>query len=373
MTMRSILVVLFLFSLCQQASTAPAQQAPPAPAQQAPPAPAGDPERGRVLWQETFHIECRDCHGANGEGGFGPDLAGRNLTRAQFIHAVRNPWGIMPAYAESQLSDRELIDLAAFFDSLPSVDQPGPWRREVPAGASPGLAAATTAGCAQCHNPSFNNGRSVMGGINADFEWFKAIVYTHTAAFPPTQARLGEPPFERLGMGSFSPSRLPESMLQDMWTHIVDLGFRPRMHGQLSAGVPSTDGVVYTLDVENMGVEGTGLTAEEVTVTLAVPAGATVVAATGAGYQGVRRDEQPAAGRGGGGRGGAAAANGDVAVWEAPRVAPGDRQTYTLTLSQAGTATDNLRGRVSWTRPTVTTGPSDSVNIAPAPLGAQSR
>ena len=212
-----------------------------------------------------------------------------------------------------------------------------------------------------------------MGGINADFEWFKAIVYTHTTAFPPTQARLGEPPFERLGMGSFNPSRVTEAMLQDVWDHIVALGFRPRMHGQLSAGVPSADGVVYTLDVENTGVENVGLAAEDVTVTLAVPAGTTVVTATGAGDQGVRRDEQPAAGRGGRGRGGAAAASGDVAVWEVSRIAPQDRQVYTLTLSQAATATANLRGTVRWTRPTVKTGPSDSVNIAPAPLGVQSQ
>jgi len=150
----------------------------------------------------------------------------------------------MPAFAESQISDRELVDLAAYFDSLPSVDQPGPWRVQVPAGAPRGLAVATTAGCVQCHNPSFNNGRGVMGAINANFEWFKSIVYVHTAAYPPTRARLGEPPYERLAMGSFSPARLPESMLQDVWTYIVDLGFRARMRGQLSAGVPSTDGVV---------------------------------------------------------------------------------------------------------------------------------
>jgi len=342
MTMRSLLVVLFLLPLPQQA----------------PPAPAGDPERGKVLWEETEHVECRECHGVNGEGGFGPDLAGRSLTRAQFIHAVRKPWGIMPAFAESQISDRELVDLAAYFDSLPSVEQPGPWRVPVRTGTPRGLVVATTAGCVQCHHPLFNNGRGVMGAINADFEWFKAIVYTHTAAYPSTRARLGEPPFERLAMGSFSPSRLPESMLQDVWTYIVDLGFRARMHGQLSAGVPSTDGVVYRLDLENTGLEGTGLAAEDVTVTLAVPAGATVVTATGAGYQGVRRDER---------------AKADVAVWGVSRMAPGDHQTYTLTLSKAGTATGNLRGTIRWTKPTVKTGPSDSENIAPAPLGVQSQ
>jgi mono/diheme cytochrome c family protein len=356
MTMRALLVVLFLLSLSQYTPQAQQTQAP-----------AGDPARGKVLWLETEHVECRDCHGVDGEGGFGPDLAGRNLTRAQFIHAVRKPWGIMPAFAESQISDRELNDLVAYFATLPSVDQPGPWKREVPAGASPGLAAATTYGCAQCHAPGFNNGRAVMGAINANFEWFTSIVYAHTTAFPPTQARIGEPPFERLGMGTFSPSRLPVSKLQDIWAYIVDIGFRARMEGHLSAGVPSTDGVVYTLNVENTGVAGVGLAAEDLTVTVAVPAGATVVAATGAGYQGVRRDDQPAAGRGGGGRGGGAAATVDVAVWEVPRIAAGDHQTYTLTLSQAATATNNLRGAIRWTRPTVKTGPSDTVNIAPAP------
>jgi cytochrome c553 len=336
MKTRFLLAALFLLPLPQQAL---AQQ--------------GDVERGKLLWLKTEHVECRECHGDNGEGGFGPDLAGRNLTRAQFIHAVRKPWGVMPAYAESQIGDRELDDLMALFRTLPAVAQPGPWRRTVPAGAHRGLAAATNAGCTQCHAPAFNNGRGVMGAINADVEWFKEIVYSHAAAYPKTEARLGEKPYERLAMGSFSPARLPESTLQDIWSYITDLGFRARMRGRLSAGAPSANGVTYRLDVENTGVTGTGLAAEDVTVSLVVPAGTKVVATTGAGYQGVRRDE---------------ALKGEVAVWTVPRIAPKDQQTYTLTLSQAGTATNNVRGNVRWTRPAVKTGPSDVENIAPAPL-----
>lgn len=340
MTMRSLLVLLFLLPLPQQA----------------PPAPAGDAEKGKVLWKQTEHVECHECHGPNGEGAFGPDLAGRKLTTAQFLHAVRKPWGIMPAYPASQISDSDLLDLIAYFDSLPTVAEPGPWRVTVAPGASRGLQFATTAGCVQCHAALFNNGRGVMGAINANFDWFKGIVYAHTVSYPPTRARLGEPPQERLAMGNFSPTRVPESMLQDIWTYIVDLGFRPRMRGQVSAGVPSANGVVYTLEVANIGLVGAGLTAEDLTVSLAVPAGATAVTATGAGYQGVRADER---------------AKADVAVWTVPRMAPGDHQTYTLTLSKAGTA--NLRGTVRWTKPTVKTGPSDAENIVPAPLGGQSQ
>jgi hypothetical protein len=195
-----------------------------------------------------------------------------------------------------------------------------------------------------------------MGAIAADFEWFKGIVYTHTTALPQTRALLGEPPLERLAMGSFSPSRLPESMLREIWTYIADIGFRARMSGLLSAGVASANGVTYTLDVKNTGVRGKGLTAEDLTITLRVPAGVSVVAATGAQYEGVRRDER---------------ANADVAVWRAPRMAPGDQQTYTITLSRAGTAADNLRGTISWTKPVVKTGPTDSQNISPAPLSGQ--
>jgi cytochrome c553 len=338
MTMRVLLVALFLLPLSQQALAQ---------------APTGDVERGKALWLKTEHVECRECHGDNGEGHFGPDLAGRNLTRAQFIQAVRKPWGIMPAYAESQISDRELDDLMALFRTLPGVAQPGPWRRTVPANASPGLAAATTTGCTQCHAPAFNNGRGVMGAIGADFEWFKGIVYNHPAAYPPTQAMLGEKPFERLAMGSFSAARVPEATLRDIWSYITDLGFRARMRGQLSAGTQAANGVTYRLDVENTGVAGKGLTAEDVTVSLVVPAGAKVVATTGAGYQGVRRDEQ---------------LKGDVAVWTVARMAPKERQSYTLTLSQAATAQNNLRGNIRWMKPAVKTGPNDVENIAAAPL-----
>ena len=320
-------------------------------------APAADPQAGKTLWEGPL-IECRYCHGAKGEGAFGPDLAGRTLTVAQFTHAVRRPWGIMPTFIESQISDREIADLAAYFGGLPSVAQPGPWRRELPAGAPRGLEAVTTVGCIQCHPPTMNNQRTQMGAVNADFEWFKAIVYTHTTAILQHRALLEEAPPERVLMGNFSRSRLPESVLQEIWTYLRDLGLRTPMAGRLSAGVASANGVTYTLNVENFGVRGKGLTAEDLTVTLIVPAGANVVSATGDGYQGVRRDEQ---------------AKGNVAVWRVPRMAPKDHQTYTITLSRAGTAADNLRGTVSWTKPAVKAGPSDSANIAPAPLLAQTQ
>ncbi|HEX9536364.1 MAG TPA: hypothetical protein VF924_12875, partial [Stellaceae bacterium] len=113
-------------------------------------------------------------------------------------------------------------------------------------------------------------------------------------------------------------------------------------------------GVTYGLTVTNGGLSGKGVIAEGLTVTLIIPADTQVVAATGTGYQGVHTDEK---------------AKANLAVWKLPRSAPKDQERITITLSKAGTATDNLRGNIRWAKPAPKDGPSpDVVNIAPAPL-----
>lgn len=314
---------------------------------------SGDPQAGKTLWEGPA-TQCRNCHGTNGEGAFGPDLAGRRLTVAQFRHAVRQPWGIMPAFIESQISDSEIADLVAYFTSLPPVAKPGPWRFEVPQGAARGQQVGlATIGCLQCHGPIFNGPRQDAGSVGADFSWLTSMVYGHTVAMPKQWQVLGETPAIRVRMGNYSPSRVPESVLREIWTWAQDLGFRPGVEGRVSAGVTAPDGVTYTLNVGNIGLPGKGLTAEDLTINVVVPAGANVVKTTGANYQGVRQDADLKA---------------NVAVWRLNRLAPKEHQTYTLTLSRAGTASDNVRGAIRWTKPAVKTGPSDAVNIAPAPL-----
>ena len=313
---------------------------------------AGDAQAGKRLW-EGAATQCRNCHGQNGEGAFGPDLAGRRLTVAQFSRAVRNPWGIMPAYIDSQISDREMADLVAYFDTLQPVAQPGPWRFQVPAGAPPGQKMAlATIGCAQCHGVTLNGPRQDAGAVGADFEWFKGMVYDHTTAMPAQWKLLEEQPAVRVRMGNYSRDRLPEAQVQEVFAWARDLGFRPGVEGRLSQGVTGPDGVTYTLNVGNIGLPKKGLTAEDLTISVVVPAGATVVKTTGAGYQGVRQDAELKA---------------TVAVWRLPRIGPKEHQTYTLTLSRAGTPGDNVRGNIRWTKPAVKTGPSDAVNIVPPP------
>ena len=299
-------------------------------------------------------MHCRNCHGEKGEGAFGPDLAGRRMTVATFAHATRKPWGIMPAYLDSQITDAEIADMVAYFDSLPANAQPGKWRYEVPAGAARGQVVALNAGCAQCHGPILNGPRANMGAIDGSFDEFKDEVYNHTTAHPKHRARLGEKMPARLRMGNYSPTRMWEAQLREIYDWAKnDLGWRAMIFGRLRAGKPAANGVAYQLDVENLGLKDKGRTAEDVTISLILPAGAEVLGTTGDGYQGVQADPKT---------------KGSVAVWKLARIAPRDHLTFSITLSKAGTEADNLRGNVRWTKPVVKTGPSDQANIPPAPL-----
>ena len=78
--------------------------------------PQGNAATGKTLWEGNA-TACRNCHGTNGEGAFGPDLAGRGLSFAQFKKAVHEPWGVMPAFP--QTNDQQLADMTAYFASLP--------------------------------------------------------------------------------------------------------------------------------------------------------------------------------------------------------------------------------------------------------------
>jgi mono/diheme cytochrome c family protein len=311
---------------------------------------AGSPAAGKAYWERVAprNVDCRNCHGGAGEGGFGPDLAGRGLSTAQVLRAVRQPWGVMPAFAESQLSDQDGADLAAYFASLPKPAEPGKWRFEVPPGAPPGQATMINMGCGQCHTPLFQGPRANFGGYNMNFDYFANLVYNHTTAMPAYRAEIGNNA-TNMDMGNYSRSRITQGQLRQIYFWARDeIGFRPQLAAALGKGETGPSGVTYTLTLANNGVQGKGVIAEGLTVSLNVPAGYTVVAATGQGYQGVANN---------------------VATWKLARSAPKDQERLTITLSQAATAAANLRGEVRWAKPGPKTGPSQDVaNIAPAPL-----
>lgn len=310
--------------------------------------PAGTAEAGKAVWA-LGNTSCRNCHGGDGEGGFGPALAGRvDLTFERFRSYVRNPVGRMPAYEPSELNDQEIADLVAYFTSLSPVAKPGPWRVELPQGAPRGQQLAIAViGCGQCHLPTFETPRHGAGEVNGDFEWFKRMVYDHVdaqreqwtqldpAITPTTPRPAGPPGRNRVRMGNYSPQRLPESVLKEMWTWAMeDLGKLVPLAARITAGPQGPNGATYTVQVSNAGVKNKGLVAEEVTVEVELPENAKVVTAAGTGYQGVRRNAESKT----------------VAAWRLPRLAAAEQQLLTLTLAQpAGT----LRGMVHWAKPAV--------------------
>jgi len=314
----------------------------------------GDAAAGKAYWDRAAPraTACRNCHGENAQGAFGPDLAGRGLNVAQVTRAVRQPWGIMPAFVESQMNDKDAADLTAYFASLQKPAEPGKWRFEPPAGAPPGQATLLNVGCGQCHGPTFNGPRGNLGAVNGDFDYFANLVYNHTTAMPQHRALLGNNA-TNLDMGNYSRARLTAGQLRQIYFWARDeIGFRVPLAGALTKGETGPSGVNYTLTVANNGLPGKGLIAEGVTVSLIIPKDATVVAATGTGYQGTRMVN-----------------NATNAVWELPRSAPKDSERLSITLSKAGTQADNLRGQIRWAKPGPKSGPNnDNAAIAGAPL-----
>lgn len=308
---------------------------------------AGTAEAGKAVWA-LGNTSCRNCHGGDGEGAFGPALAGRiDLTVERFRSYVRSPAGRMPAYVESELTDQEIADLVAYFTSLPPATKPGAWRVELPKDAPRGQQLAIAViGCGQCHLATFETPRHGAAEVNGDFEWFKRMVYDHVAAqreqwtqldpsiTPTTPQPAGPPGRNRVRMGSYSPQRLPEPVLKEMWTWAMDdLGKLVPLTARITAGAQGQNGATYTVQVTNAGVKNKGLAAEDVTVEVELPANAKVVTATGATYEGVRTAEAKT-----------------VASWRLPRLAPTEQQTLTLTLGAPVTA---LHGTIRWAKPAV--------------------
>lgn len=83
----------------------------------------GDMTRGRQLFTS---LPCSGCHGALAQGGFGPALAGTNLTFPEVQRQVRSPRDQMPAFDHSEVSKRDLQDIYSWLTSLPAATATAP-------------------------------------------------------------------------------------------------------------------------------------------------------------------------------------------------------------------------------------------------------
>lgn len=76
---------------------------------------------GKALY---FSYKCSACHGYVGQGNIGgviggPSLAPKTLPIEAFVAIVRKPYGRMPAYPSSLLSDSDLELIYKYVSRLP--------------------------------------------------------------------------------------------------------------------------------------------------------------------------------------------------------------------------------------------------------------
>ena len=342
--MRTVLVGVFgLFVLVAQGATGAAQAPATAPA---PARAVGDPVNGKAVFA-FGNTSCTNCHGLEAQGGWGPDLAGKKIPLARAAQAIRRPIWRMPAFDQVNVTDKEILDMVAYWDSLPVAPAIGKWRFEIPANAPRGQQLAVNiVGCAMCHGVTLTTPRKGAAEVSGDFEWFKYQVYQHTKAQPEQWALLDHDNYPssapgpgRVRMGNYDPKRVPESILKEIWDWaFVDLGKLVPITARITAGPAQAAGTTYTVMVANGGAPGKGMSAEDLTVSLTVPAGMKVVSATGTGYQGVKKD---------------AKSNGDVATWRVPKMGPREKDNFTITLAGTAAGDDVPRGSVGWAKPTV--------------------
>jgi len=329
--MNRVLLALVLISAC--AAVAAAQT----------PAGAGDVAAGKALWDGNT-TSCKNCHGNKAEGGYGPDLAGRKITNAQFLHAVQKPWGVMPSFP--QFNDKQLSDMYAYVASLPGVPEPAAWRFPLPENAPKGqVVALATIGCAMCHTPILDTPRRGIAEANGDFEWFKHMVYDHTKAMPEHCEAVGpgNPYCRAVRMGDYSRTRLQEDQLKQIYDWAVGLGLEIPVTTNISQAQQTPAGVVYNFTVVNKGVQ-----ADNVTIGIDVPNGIKVVSGSD-GYKGTHSDKK---------------SKGTIAEWQVAKLLPNDKQTYSITLSKPLPAADHLTGSIHWvTRGGRPAGPKDFAEI----------
>ena len=94
---------------------------------------------------------CANCHGTNGEGGFGPPLAGTQVTAAQAISKLRTPSGKMPGFSDKQVSGAQETAIIDYVKSLPKPATTGTYRFTAQASDPAGQKLFIDKGCANCH------------------------------------------------------------------------------------------------------------------------------------------------------------------------------------------------------------------------------
>jgi mono/diheme cytochrome c family protein len=101
------------------------------------------------LWEEVKL--CKNCHGANGEGGLAAPRAGDGKTAEEWIKQVRTPRANLPAFNDAKVIDQEIADMWEYMQTLPKPASFTPTQFPLPANAPAGLTLMAQKRCVACH------------------------------------------------------------------------------------------------------------------------------------------------------------------------------------------------------------------------------
>jgi mono/diheme cytochrome c family protein len=113
-------VVMLLAAATLVCPGAQAQSQPAAPKADAS-APAGNVDNGKKFFKS---YGCYQCHGNAAQGAAGARLAPRPIPFKGFLAYVRQPKGQMPPYTAKVLSEKDLADIYAFLQTVPTPPDP---------------------------------------------------------------------------------------------------------------------------------------------------------------------------------------------------------------------------------------------------------
>jgi mono/diheme cytochrome c family protein len=78
--------------------------------------PTGNAEDGQKWYKMN---NCNACHGENGNGGRGPNIAGIDMGFGSFVKKLRKKDApIMPPYPESKISEQDAADIYTYLKSV---------------------------------------------------------------------------------------------------------------------------------------------------------------------------------------------------------------------------------------------------------------
>ena len=75
-------------------------------------------------YREYVENGCWQCHGFQGQGMAGPELAPNPLPYEAFSALVRMPANVMPAYSPAVLSDDQMKRIHQYLESIPPAPDP---------------------------------------------------------------------------------------------------------------------------------------------------------------------------------------------------------------------------------------------------------